>query len=76
MVLKSASDPAVEEKADAILGKEDPGAKAPRLRAGKDTGVKASEVKEEDDPGAKAPHGNSFDDEDDEQLGAHLRSAS
>ena len=30
VVLKSAADPAVKEKADAVLGKEDPGAKAPR----------------------------------------------
>ena len=76
MVLKSASDPAVREKADALLGKDDPGAKAPHPRVGKDTGVKASDVKEEDDPGAKAHHGNSSDEEDDEQLGARLRSAS
>ena len=33
-------------------------------------------MKEEDDTGAKAPHGNSSDDEDDEELGARLRSAS
>ena len=33
-------------------------------------------MKEEDDPGAKAPHGDSSDEEDDEQLDARLRSAS
>ena len=76
VVLKSASGPAVKEKADAILGKENPDAKAPHPREGKDTGVKVSEAKEEDDIGAKAPHGNSSDDEDDEELGARLRSAS
>ena len=39
VVLKSASGPAVKEKADAILGKEDPGTKAPHPRDGEDTGV-------------------------------------
>ena len=42
----------------------------------KTKGQKASEVKQEDDPGAKAPHRDSSDEEDDEQLGARLRSAS
>ena len=68
VVLKSAADPAVKEKAEAVLGKEDPGAKAPHPREDKDTGVKASHVKEEDDPGAKACHGSSSDDEDNEAL--------
>ena len=77
MVLKSASDPPVKRRRPMhSLGKDDPGAKAPHPPEGNDTGVKTSDVKEEDDPGAKAPHGNSSDDEDDEQLGARLRSAS
>ena len=37
---------------------------------------KAPKDEQEDDPGAKAPHGNSSDEEDDEVLGAQLRSAS
>ena len=50
MVLKSAADPAVKEKVDAVLGKEDPGAKAPHPREDKDSGEKANPQSGDLDP--------------------------
>ena len=75
VVLKGASDPAVKEKADALLGKETAGEKAPHPQAGSPESQKAPKRDLDDDPGAKAPHGDSTDD-DDEVLEAKLRSAS
>ena len=65
VVLKRATDPAVKEKADALLG-----VKAPHSSV--DRASEEAEVeKAVDDPYAKAPHGDSDDEED---LEAELRS--
>ena len=67
VVLKSAADPAVKEKADALLGE-----KAPHPPVGRTASEEASREKAVDDPYAKAPHGDSSTDE--EGLEAELRS--
>ena len=58
VTLKSASDPAVKEKADAVLGKATAAEKAPHPRAGRTESQKAPKGESDDDLGAKAPHGN------------------
>ena len=73
--MKSASDPAVKEKADALLGKETAGEKAPHPQVGNPESQKDPKRDLDDDPGAKAPHGDSSDD-DGEVLEAKLRSVS
>ena len=74
VVLKSAADPAVKEKADALLGKETAGEKAPHPQVGHAAAEKAPKEESIEDPYAKAPHGDSS--EDDEVLEAQLRSLS
>ena len=68
VVLKSAADPAVREKADALLRE-----KAPHPPVGRTASEEASREKAVDDPYAKAPHGDSTDEE---VLEAQLRSLS
>ena len=53
VVLKRAADPAVKEKADALLGE-----KAPHSPVDRTASEEASREKAVDDPYAKAPHGN------------------
>ena len=65
VVLKKADDPAVRERADALLGE-----KAPHPRVGRTASEEASGEKAVDDPYAKAPHG----DTDEEDLEAEYRS--
>ena len=65
VVLKRAADPAVKEKADALLG-----VKAPHSSVDK-ASEEADVERAVDDPYAKAPHGDSDDEED---LEAELRS--
>ena len=65
VVLKKADDPAVRERADALLGE-----KAPHPRVGRTASEEASGEKAVDDPYAKAPHG----DTDEEDLEAELKS--
>ena len=74
VILKSASDPAVKEKADALLGEKTAGEKEPHPQAGRATPEKAPKEEPDDDPYAKAPHGDSSD--DGETLEAKLRSLS
>ena len=71
VVLRRAADPAVKEKADALLGEKAPHSPVDR----KSEEAKAERV--EDDPYAKAPHGDSDghgDSDDEEDLEAELRS--
>ena len=67
VVLKKAADPAVKEKADALLGEKEP---HPRV----DQPASEEGLKEEatEDPYAKAPHGDSDDDK--ELIAEQLRS--
>ena len=65
VVLKRAADPAVKEKADALLGEKAPHSPVDR------TSEEAEVEMVVDDPYAKAPHGDSDDEED---LEAELRS--
>ena len=65
VVLRRAADPAVKEKADALLGE-----KAPHSPVDRKSEEESAEGVE-DDPYAKAPHGESDDEED---LEAELRS--
>ena len=74
VTLKSASDPAVKEKVDALLGEKTAGEKEPHPQAGRAISEKAPKEETDDDPYAKAPHGDSSD--DDEVLEAKLRSLS
>ena len=69
VVLKSAADPAVKEKADALLGE-----KVPHPQVGQSASEEGLKEEPIDDPYAKAPHGDSTDDE--EVLEAQLRSLS
>ena len=55
VVLKSASDPAVKDRADAFLGKETAGEKAPHPQAGSTESQKPPKRDLDNDPGAKAP---------------------
>ena len=66
VVLKRAADPAVKERADALLGE-----KAPHSPVDRTASEEASREKAVDDPYAKAPHGDSTDEE---VLEAELRS--
>ena len=66
VVLKKADDPAVKEKADALLGE-----KAPHSPVDRTVSEEVSGEKVVDDPYAKAPHGDSTDED---VLEAELRS--